>query len=698
MERNNRQRILIAATAVLASLLVPMSARAPHATPTTPPTSTPGSAAEVLSAPDLDKDDPESNREVLIAWVNHYDRTSRSGTQRDDCARAFRNALRAKGWADQEDSEGSVWEEEWKRAAAGGREDSIIDQYDLAYFAGHGSMQSDERTIFFANNDHDDAHLHPGDAYRCWGDNDLEWVCVQANALLASISRNKWAQAMKGLHLILGWGSDKKDCNMGWYLGKGLIKDNPSDAAMRIVDAWFDAADRSHGYGYIAYAVGETQAMGNDYIWGQGYVNPDPTWDSAYYTWSHVTRTVGAMAATPSAAAARRVDWVVVDPANPASGLVVRYDPAITYAGAAPPYSVVAATIDTFAVRSVANLLNDLLGGTRMQGGDIDSVTAGEFCLGVGADLLRVSPATGAVNFIDTANWMDVEAVPASLPSEGEAHTAAAAALSALGLLPPAGQWTWGATQWLEAAERDTFDTVLSSRDLHIRVGLLRQLGGLPVHGPGASISVDLGEGSSLQRLSVGGWRAVGPPGTPLPMLALADLAAALADYGSYRTLDGFGAPVDTLDITAVEVGYYEEDSRTAQASIEPVLIVTADLHYGGTITDVGLVFHVALTSPVSVADVPAHRPVLLQTWPNPFNARLQVAYDVSEGGPLVIAVYDTRGRHVATLLDETVQPGRGELTWNGRDAAGKAVASGAYVVRADGAGGQSVRRVTLVQ
>lgn len=133
---------------------------------------------------------------------------------------------------------------------------------------------------------------------------------------------------------------------------------------------------------------------------------------------------------------------------------------------------------------------------------------------------------------------------------------------------------------------------------------------------------MDLGEGSTLQRLSVGGWRAVAAPGAPLATPALADLAV----------------------------------------------------------------------------DAPAPRPMLLQTWPNPFNAALRVAYEVSGGGPLVIAVYDTRGRHVATLLDEAAPPGRGEPTWNGRDSAEKAVASGSYVVRAGGAGGWSVRRVTLVQ
>jgi flagellar hook assembly protein FlgD len=60
--------------------------------------------------------------------------------------------------------------------------------------------------------------------------------------------------------------------------------------------------------------------------------------------------------------------------------------------------------------------------------------------------------------------------------------------------------------------------------------------------------------------------------------------------------------------------------------------------------------------------------------------------------------VLDARGRLVRTLLAGPVAAGPHESTWDGRDAGGHRVASGAYGVRLEAPGFEASRRVVLVK
>ena len=62
------------------------------------------------------------------------------------------------------------------------------------------------------------------------------------------------------------------------------------------------------------------------------------------------------------------------------------------------------------------------------------------------------------------------------------------------------------------------------------------------------------------------------------------------------------------------------------------------------------------------------------------------------------VTVHDLAGRTVATLLDGAMSPGPTTLHWNGRDAAGRALASGVYHARAEIEGIRLSRRVILVR
>jgi len=67
---------------------------------------------------------------------------------------------------------------------------------------------------------------------------------------------------------------------------------------------------------------------------------------------------------------------------------------------------------------------------------------------------------------------------------------------------------------------------------------------------------------------------------------------------------------------------------------------------------------------------------------PNPSRNEATIRFDVPVKGTARLDVFDVSGRHVATLVDGSIEPGRHARTWDGRDAAGRRVAAGVYFVR----------------
>lgn len=97
-------------------------------------------------------------------------------------------------------------------------------------------------------------------------------------------------------------------------------------------------------------------------------------------------------------------------------------------------------------------------------------------------------------------------------------------------------------------------------------------------------------------------------------------------------------------------------------------------------------------------ADVAALR--LGPNRPNPFNPRTEIAFALPAAGRATLRVYDLAGRLVCTLLDTDLPAGPGAVTWDGRDAAGRAAAAGAYICSLTTGGGAPplMRRMLLVR
>lgn len=102
--------------------------------------------------------------------------------------------------------------------------------------------------------------------------------------------------------------------------------------------------------------------------------------------------------------------------------------------------------------------------------------------------------------------------------------------------------------------------------------------------------------------------------------------------------------------------------------------------------------------SPTIGVVVPGPVLALHEPHPNPFNPGITLAFELPVDGRARLDVYDARGRHVVTLVDEALERGRRQVHWDGRDRSGDAVGSGVYLVQLVSNGRRVTQKMTLVR
>jgi C1A family cysteine protease len=100
----------------------------------------------------------------------------------------------------------------------------------------------------------------------------------------------------------------------------------------------------------------------------------------------------------------------------------------------------------------------------------------------------------------------------------------------------------------------------------------------------------------------------------------------------------------------------------------------------------------------VEEGDPVVAEPRLAPVRPNPFNPTTTISFTLPSDGPVHLAVYDVRGRLVATLAEGEHEAGEHGLTWHGRDARGIEVGSGVYFLRLEAGGTTATRKMVLVK
>ncbi|MBN1349776.1 T9SS type A sorting domain-containing protein [candidate division KSB1 bacterium] len=117
-----------------------------------------------------------------------------------------------------------------------------------------------------------------------------------------------------------------------------------------------------------------------------------------------------------------------------------------------------------------------------------------------------------------------------------------------------------------------------------------------------------------------------------------------------------------------------ENGDMTVVPQDEAYVLMENILHWFGTEAGEAL--------PSAVDDIPEARVKayhLAQNYPNPFNPVTHIDYSVPRASHVEIAVYNSLGQKIRTLVDKNVNAGHHTVTWNGMDEAGSAVSSGLY-------------------
>jgi hypothetical protein len=84
---------------------------------------------------------------------------------------------------------------------------------------------------------------------------------------------------------------------------------------------------------------------------------------------------------------------------------------------------------------------------------------------------------------------------------------------------------------------------------------------------------------------------------------------------------------------------------------------------------------------------------------PNPFNPTTLLAFELPRAERVWLRVFTAAGAHVRTLVaGERLDAGRHQSIWDGRDALGRGVASGIYLVRVDAGAQHAAQRAVLVR
>ena len=74
--------------------------------------------------------------------------------------------------------------------------------------------------------------------------------------------------------------------------------------------------------------------------------------------------------------------------------------------------------------------------------------------------------------------------------------------------------------------------------------------------------------------------------------------------------------------------------------------------------------------------------PPRLAAWPNPFNPRVTITFNLAAPAAGEIALYDLAGRRLRTLASGELPAGEQQRTWDGRDEHGRLLPSGIYLCR----------------
>ncbi len=139
----------------------------------------------------------------------------------------------------------------------------------------------------------------------------------------------------------------------------------------------------------------------------------------------------------------------------------------------------------------------------------------------------------------------------------------------------------------------------------------------------------------------------------------------------------------------AKEEAYFPEDpdqfiSRTDIPIDTPIWLTPQDVARGlDTVVETAIKW-INATNQLKVSDqlISPRIAALNPAFPNPFNPRTTVAYNLSQAVDVLLTIFDIQGREVATLVNSHLGPGHYQAIWSGKDLHGRGLPSGIYIAR----------------
>ena len=84
--------------------------------------------------------------------------------------------------------------------------------------------------------------------------------------------------------------------------------------------------------------------------------------------------------------------------------------------------------------------------------------------------------------------------------------------------------------------------------------------------------------------------------------------------------------------------------------------------------------------------------------YPNPFNAKTVIKYDLPNNRPVRICIFDLLGRTIKTINFEMMKPGKHQFTWYGKDNYLKPVSSGVYFIHMQAGEETRIQKMLLLK
>ncbi len=103
--------------------------------------------------------------------------------------------------------------------------------------------------------------------------------------------------------------------------------------------------------------------------------------------------------------------------------------------------------------------------------------------------------------------------------------------------------------------------------------------------------------------------------------------------------------------------------------------------------------FHPVATSRANSDNNLPSKPIILENYPNPFNAQTIIKYALNENGLVTLSIYNINGRKITTLVDGIQYAGEHRLEWHALK-----YPSGIYFARLQYAGNSQIRKLILLK